>query len=1559
MGRYDEIPGAGRYDEISEADGAKSESDMPDWLRNIQTAQVAYLAAHNNPLLAALDLSQFDEAAFSPELRQLYQTVHEPMQTVPAIAYALGGPEHVAPFMESGREFESYEIQRAESYNALMDLEKLKFDIDQEIASLDSQYDFPVPSYNRIVTGGSMGLWTMIPSGDVPVYEQSRNVRADSRIEALAQIPPDIKERYYQLQQQSAYITAKGYHRGTLEAVGRVFDTLGPMQVRHIFDEAVNAFQEGRTGSISEWHKLNMGHVATTFLGATPDGKQTLSYIDTLNDYYYGSHEPALHDPEFSERQLPWQRWAIISAGLGLDIALDPIWLVGAGIGQLGTKAKELEKIRGVMDDLARVWGRHPLTPDELAEMLTKEKYAAMFEGDVSPWMFKDGKLVAKPVGDVDAAKLAAFEKELAERGVARPEVGSPQWDMLVAAYEKYGTLVLPTSRAEQFARGMRGLITIPMLRSTRTPSIWTRSYELGVSTTGIHQAGERIGKVFQYGWHMEPVGGSTLAPAARYLERLGITDGWTFMDTFLHSGLHAGEADTRQARRNILRMRQRFQAEYKGAKYALTVKGLKEDKELHRHLQDMWGHMSVAERETYGVFDDFIDEVIHGINQASEKNKYLRSYSVTTEAGEASVHTMLTDDPLYNPGRPEFFNDPWLQDYVKSIRERAAQWLIDEETDFLKITKLFEGEGAEAWQKLVKMINSNDATAYVNHSVSEDTLRWLVTNNWMEQKAGKYHPTTKFRDALNPRSHTTVRREWRGTLEDFNEMMWNKYKDEYEDFPRHFWERNPAKTAATRGIESMRRRLGARFHLGFIDNLWNFKDANGNYIYRAPLPGEDLPEGYVRYSEAMGDSFRHFNEQGQVRLSEVMVPKEFADMIKEQALLISDRQQLAGFMNYFERVTNGWKANTLAAWPAFHGGNMISNYYLNWIGGMQDASKYSLAAKIQRGADGIVYSPWTGQEYKFSELRQLMAAHNVTNGYFRSNMGDEIDRVRIIGENPGTNSLTETMHYIADEMRAINGSYDGSIGGVGKAITGWSIRPRDLIRTDYLLEKALVPLGGQHAWLNKIGFGVGSFIEENARAANFLDSLLNKGMTAERAGANVERVLFNYRKDTRGKRIASTLAPFYEFPVQNTILHLQLFATQPARLSAPFRITGREQAQIDMQDVPEWKRNRLLVDIGDKTYDLSRYFPLTDFTEMKDLQAQGLEHVNPFGQLLVEMGFNYDSFRDRRIAATLEEGDTTVPYAVPLLGLNVNVNPKALFFFRSTYRAFSEFERFSDDPTWQTALGLREVDYDRQTNIRYDLVNAREALSDAKHELVIRRMPREGRPSYSPEQIHAAEMQVAQETMRTLSLLADQYVTGKAPFTDVNIPMWTGDGTLSKDGILSEMHLLLAGSKKHPEYGLWELARRNGNDELEGWVQGAIEENLQQRALLRMVLAADEWGPYADGDVIERGSEGYEAYKESRQKATSHYDTALGYVEDVIRLHGTDDVWKVAHFELYARMLRERTDTLGYSHSNFESNFDGLTSRNLEVYRLWTSWEGISQLDEQSNLAPLGRYDE
>lgn len=211
----------------------------------------------------------------------------------------------------------------------------------------------------------------------------------------------------------------------------------------------------------------------------------------------------------------------------------------------------------------------------------------------------------------------------------------------------------------------------------------------------------------------------------------------------------------------------------------------------------------------------------------------------------------------------------------------------------------------------------------------------------------------------------------------------------------------------------------------------------------------------------------------------------------KAQSVFVNDETSRNVF-KMWDKVQNLWKGSVTTYFPAFHTRNALGNVFNNFVAGVKQPLSYADAAKIQKGTgklDSTFKGLFPGAE-TYDDLRKILGEMGVTG---QGQFGKDVPKVfkQAIGK--------------------------GSLG-----------------------QKA-----------QKIGFGVGTSVEDNARIAHFLEKTRG-GLGINDAAASVNKFLFDYTDlSSFEQNVLKRIFPFYTFTRKNIPLQLEQIFKQPKKYKA------------------------------------------------------------------------------------------------------------------------------------------------------------------------------------------------------------------------------------------------------------------------------------------------------------------------------------------------------------------------------------------------------------------------
>lgn len=351
--------------------------------------------------------------------------------------------------------------------------------------------------------------------------------------------------------------------------------------------------------------------------------------------------------------------------------------------------------------------------------------------------------------------------------------------------------------------------------------------------------------------------------------------------------------------------------------------------------------------------------------------------------------------------------------------------------------------------------------------------------------------------------------------------------------------------------------------------------------------------------------------------------PPEVASRINRMKVTVSSPNEMNKFLKVVDGATNWWKMWSLGVRPSYHAKNTIGNLWNNYLGGLTDPLRYKDAAVLQYK---IGNNDFTGKIYgrDVKEIYEAMAKNGV------------------IGEG----------QYGGDIARTIEREL-----GVSNPLAFRNIS--DVLNSTATIASKTV---GTENPLLRGGFKVGNALEDNARAALFLDQV-KKGASYEQAGKHVQKYLFDYGDISPIEQsVLKRAIPFYTWSRKNIPLQLESLVTHPDKVNKINLARQNAQAGVELPDqseVPEYVQNQLPVYINNPMTGRVTAVPLSGMLPFADLSLltgdfnKGAKpqspfqkgklsptistitsSLNPVFKLPAEMAMNYSLFKKK----TLEE---------------------------------------------------------------------------------------------------------------------------------------------------------------------------------------------------------------------------------------------------------------------------------------------------------------------------------
>jgi len=257
--------------------------------------------------------------------------------------------------------------------------------------------------------------------------------------------------------------------------------------------------------------------------------------------------------------------------------------------------------------------------------------------------------------------------------------------------------------------------------------------------------------------------------------------------------------------------------------------------------------------------------------------------------------------------------------------------------------------------------------------------------------------------------------------------------------------------------------------------------------------------------------------------------------------------------------------------------------------------------------------------------------------------------------------------------------------------------------------------------WAFEAGGAVGSFLEDSAKMSTYI-AKRKAGFTAEKAGMEVRRFLFDYKDLTEFERVVMKNAfPFYTWTRKNIPLQVSALIQQPGKFSAIGKAKTAVESTatgtpMDEKLLPSWMREGYNVFLGENPEGMKQFLRLEGFLPAVDLTKISrpgevfMEQVSPLIKSPFELFSNYSFFYEREIEQFPgEKGDV---FGIPI--------PKKLEYAIKQIRPIKEYEKLfgldkAEPPSIPDRLRvffggsyIREFDEGNQKDI-YDMIKGKE----------------------------------------------------------------------------------------------------------------------------------------------------------------------------------------------------------------------------------------------------------
>jgi len=448
-------------------------------------------------------------------------------------------------------------------------------------------------------------------------------------------------------------------------------------------------------------------------------------------------------------------------------------------------------------------------------------------------------------------------------------------------------------------------------------------------------------------------------------------------------------------------------------------------------------------------------------------------------------------------------------------------------------------------------------------------------------------------------------------------------------DIAKVFVARKKASLEAIRNIELLRtleKKLGSKLSKRGVEKVQELADKNRGLLAKiaameagkgmkslkglppevqglAMVKNKSIQEAKEKYEKQLSKVERKYNVN---RLADdiityksgtagkVRIPRFVAEKLDELEKMGINDEGIKKILNGWNKIQNVYKKYLTAVFPGFHIRNSISNVALNsldvGLSALNPISHYT-ANRALIGGKGKVTTK-LGESYTYGQLKELMKRHSVTkSGFYEGEARDMFD-----------DKLSKTL--TAKGLKAKGGKVIGA------------------------------PFKG--------GYKVGSMIENEARALNFITNL-KKGLSPEDAAKRTKQFLFDYDNLSQfEKNVMRTAIPFYTFTRKNLELQLKMLVKKPGATAAQLKAIrgfGEPISEDEKGMVPDFIREQLGVKKGVDKYGRPIYYsglglPIEE--TMQKLSGDRLKNfmgmLSPIIKVPIEKTTGKDIFREKDI---------------------------------------------------------------------------------------------------------------------------------------------------------------------------------------------------------------------------------------------------------------------------------------------------------------------------------------
>jgi len=398
------------------------------------------------------------------------------------------------------------------------------------------------------------------------------------------------------------------------------------------------------------------------------------------------------------------------------------------------------------------------------------------------------------------------------------------------------------------------------------------------------------------------------------------------------------------------------------------------------------------------------------------------------------------------------------------------------------------------------------------------------------------------------------------------------------------------------------------------------------DYIQKVTTGGK-VPDGWEEV-KWLGDS------KAAAKNTHYYAARENARFLNRTRDILFTNEGTKAVYDSMKTFTAWWKSWTLGIFPSYHARNVVDDGFRMMLAG--DMSFY----------DAFI-SP-----YKDGYLRMVR----------QFNKGEKFDEAIKIGQYTEEEAVNlASKHGVISQSVRDFDMADQLAGGISVGKVGGLLTP-----------------GVKNTIVQK-GFEMGNVLENSRRLAMFADKL-QKGYSPTQAAAFVRKVMFDYGELTDFEKILkSTFLPFYTFTSKATQLYLKELIASPGKYAALHKLSGDLDKNLLYEGEVPLAIPQELSNLFDSNSGKQYFINLSNYVSAISIPNQIMNFDNTFMNMLnpiikgpIELTTDYDIFKGRQNY----RGEM-----VSLLGLNLKKRSLA-YQMMSNFRPIKEIDSLMRDAT-------------------------------------------------------------------------------------------------------------------------------------------------------------------------------------------------------------------------------------------------------------------------------------